>query len=91
MESVCTLTGTVGSNPTLSAIKNKKLKNIYFKVILVLFIFDMKKDITIIITLYKTPIKKLKALNQYKNFKVIIFAQEADKNYQNMIKKKFFN
>ena len=47
----------------------------------------MKKDITVIITLYKTPIKKLKALNQYKNFKVIIFAQEAEKNYQNIIKK----
>ena len=47
----------------------------------------MKKDITIIITLYKTPIKKLKALNQYRNFKVIIFAQEADKNYKKIIKK----
>ena len=47
----------------------------------------MKKDITVIITLYKTPIKKIKALNQYKNFNVIIFAQEAGKNYQNIIKK----
>ena len=47
----------------------------------------MKKDITVIITLYKTPTKKIKALNQYKNFNVIIFAQEADKNYQNIIKK----
>ncbi|MFL2897882.1 MAG: glycosyltransferase [Candidatus Pelagibacter sp.] len=47
----------------------------------------MKKDITVIITLYKTPIKKLKALNQYKNFKVIIFAQETEKNYQSIIKK----
>ena len=47
----------------------------------------MKKDITVIITLYKTPIKKLNALNQYKNFKVIIFAQEAEKSYQNIIKK----
>ena len=47
----------------------------------------MKKDITVIITLYKTPIKKLNALNQYKNFKVIIFAQEAEESYQKVIKK----
>ena len=47
----------------------------------------MRKDITIIITLYKTPIKKLKTLIQYRNFKVIIFAQEADKYYQEIIKK----
>ena len=47
----------------------------------------MKKDITVIITLYKTPLKRLKDLNQYKNYKVIIFAQEANKHYQNIIKK----
>lgn len=37
----------------------------------------MNKDITIIITLYKTPIKVLKNLKQYKNFKVLIFEQEG--------------
>ena len=47
----------------------------------------MKKDITVIITLYKTPIEKLKALNQYKNYKVIIFAQDEDKYYEGIIKK----
>ena len=47
----------------------------------------MKKDITVMITLYKTPLKRLKDLNQYKNYKVIIFAQEANKHYQNIIKK----
>ncbi len=47
----------------------------------------MKKDITIIITLYRTPLKRLKDLNQYKNYKVIIFAQDSDKNYKNIIKK----
>ena len=47
----------------------------------------MKKDITVIITLYKTPIEKLKALNQYKNFKVIVFAQDEDKYYEDIIKK----
>ena len=47
----------------------------------------MKKDITVIITLYKTPLNRLRTLNQYKNFKVIIFAQGEDKYYQNIIKK----
>ena len=37
----------------------------------------MNKDITIIITLYKTPIKVLKNLEQYRNFKVLIFEQEG--------------
>ena len=37
----------------------------------------MSKDITIIITLYKTPIKVLKNLEQYRNFKVLIFEQEG--------------
>ena len=36
------------------------------------------KDITVIITLYKTPISKLINLNQYKNFKNILFEQESD-------------
>ena len=47
----------------------------------------MNKDITVIITLYKTPIEKFKALNQYKNYKVIIFAQNEDKYYEEIIKK----
>tara|TARA_B100001063_G_scaffold241351_1_gene268088 strand:- start:376 stop:1176 length:801 start_codon:yes stop_codon:yes gene_type:complete len=37
----------------------------------------MNRDITIIITLYKTPIKVLKNLEQYRNFKVLIFEQEG--------------
>ena len=35
----------------------------------------MIKNITVIITLYKTPEKYLKNLNQYKNYKTIIFNQ----------------
>jgi len=36
------------------------------------------KDITVIITLYKTPIENLINLNQYKNFKNILFEQESN-------------
>ena len=47
----------------------------------------MNKDITIIITLYKTPIKVLKNLEQYRNFKVLIFEQEGSlESKKNLVK-----
>jgi GT2 family glycosyltransferase len=46
------------------------------------------KKITIIITLFKTPTKKIYKLNQYKNFKNIIFNQESNKFFKKIIKKK---
>jgi len=46
------------------------------------------KKITIIITLFKTPTKKIFKLNQYKNFKNIIFNQESNKFFKKIIKKK---
>lgn len=47
----------------------------------------MQKDITIILTLFKTPKKKILGLKQYKNFKIIIFVQSADKHFKKYIKK----
>ena len=50
----------------------------------------MKKkneDITVILTLYKTPKEKLSNLNQYKNFKNILFAQESDDSFKKELKK----
>ena len=44
----------------------------------------MKSDLTIIITLYKTPIDKLKTLNQYKNYPILIFDQETENNSKNI-------
>jgi len=46
----------------------------------------MDKDITVIITLFKTPIDKIKSLNQYKNYRVLIFEQSSNKNMKNRIK-----
>ena len=40
----------------------------------------MIKNLSIIITLYKTPIKYLKNLNQYKNYKIYIFDQATKNN-----------
>ena len=51
----------------------------------------MKKkngDITVIITLYKTPKAKLINLIQYKNFKNILFEQES--NFSSKKKLKIF-
>ena len=45
------------------------------------------KDITVILTLYKTPKEKLINLTEYKNFKTILFNQESDKNYKKELKK----
>ena len=50
----------------------------------------MKKkneDITVIITLYKTPIANLINLNQYKNFKNILFEQESNFSSKKKLKK----
>ncbi len=45
------------------------------------------KDITVILTLYKTPKRKLINLTEYKNFKTILFNQESDKKYKKELKK----
>ena len=52
----------------------------------------MNKDLSIIITLYKTPPDKLRLLKQYKNFNVLIFDQGSSNNKKtisNILKKKF--
>ena len=36
---------------------------------------NVEEEISIIITLYKTPIENIQLLNQYMNFKVLIFNQ----------------
>ena len=46
----------------------------------------MKSDLSIIITLFKTPVDKLKTLNQYKNHPILIFDQ-ATKNNSEQISK----
>ena len=46
----------------------------------------MHKNITVILTLFKTPPKKLETLKQYKNFKTIIFAQSSSKNFKKELK-----
>ena len=43
-------------------------------------------DITVILTLYKTPENKLKNLNQYKKYKTIFFDQESNGNLKNKIR-----
>ena len=40
----------------------------------------MKSDLSIIITLFKTPVDKLKSLNQYKNHQILIFDQATEDN-----------
>ena len=44
------------------------------------------KDITVILTLYKTPTKKLINLNEYKNFKTILFNQNSNTLYKKELK-----
>ena len=46
----------------------------------------MKSDLSIVITLFKTPVDKLKTLNQYKNHTILIFDQ-ATKNNSEQISK----
>ena len=38
----------------------------------------MKKKISVIITLFRTPLKKIKNLNQYRNFYMLVFEQEQN-------------
>tara|TARA_B110000444_G_C18719360_1_gene537678 strand:- start:249 stop:1073 length:825 start_codon:yes stop_codon:yes gene_type:complete len=45
------------------------------------------KDITVILTLYKTPKKKLINLNEYRNFKTILFNQNSNSSYKKELKK----
>ena len=45
----------------------------------------MNKNLSVIITLYKTPEKYLKNLNQYKNYKIYIFDQATNKLYMHQI------
>ena len=48
----------------------------------------MKDNLSIIITLFKTPADKLKILNQYKKYPILIFDQ-ATKDNSELISKKF--
>ena len=48
----------------------------------------MKKKISVIITLFRTPLDKIKNLNQYKNFNLFIFEQEKTNKSENFLKKK---
>ena len=45
----------------------------------------MDKEITVIVTLYKTPEDKLRSLQQYKNYKVLIFDQSTQINLKKKI------
>ena len=47
----------------------------------------MNKNISVILTLYKTPIEKLNNLNFYKKFPLIIFEQEGSLEAKKKIKK----
>ena len=44
------------------------------------------KEISVILTLYKTPKDKLKNLLNYKNFKLLVFDQEGT-NHRKILKK----
>jgi len=48
----------------------------------------MKNNISVIVTLFRTPFDKIKNLNQYKNFNMFIFQQEKTDKSQNILKKK---
>ena len=48
---------------------------------------QIKSDVTVIMTLYKTPSSKLKNLENYKNFKLILFEQETDGKNLSELKK----
>ena len=53
----------------------------------------MSKNITVIVTLYKTPLSKLNNLMNYKNYKLLIFEQEGNldskKKISNILNFKF--
>ena len=40
----------------------------------------MKNDLSVIITLFKTPAEQLKSLSQYKNYPLLIFEQDTKNN-----------
>ena len=44
------------------------------------------KDVTVIIPLYKTPLKYIKIFSQYKKYKVIVLDQCPDRNISRKIK-----
>ncbi len=46
----------------------------------------MTNDLSIIITLFKTPLNRLKILNQYKNYPILIFDQETKNNSEQISK-----
>ena len=46
----------------------------------------MKSNLSIVITLFKTPIDKLKTLNQYKNHHILIFDQGTKNNLEQIAK-----
>ena len=46
----------------------------------------MKSDLSIVITLFKTPNDKLKTLNQYKNHHILIFDQGTKNNLEQIAK-----
>ena len=48
----------------------------------------MKSDVTVILTLYKTPKSKIKNLKNYKRFNTIIFEQNSDGKFKNQLYKK---
>ena len=47
----------------------------------------MSPDITVILTLFKTPEKKIRQLNQYKNYKMILFDQVGSLDKKEKLKK----
>ena len=46
----------------------------------------MKSDLTVVVTLFKTPIEKLRTLNQYKKHHILIFDQATDNNLKHISK-----
>ena len=46
----------------------------------------MTNNLSIIITLFKTPLNRLKILNQYKNYPILIFDQETKNNSEHISK-----
>jgi len=46
----------------------------------------MKSDLSIVITLFKTPVDKLKTLNQYRNHPILIFDQATKNNSEEIFK-----
>ena len=49
----------------------------------------MKSDITIIIVLYKTNLKRIKYLNNLKDHKLLVFEQDTKKNKKKKNRRNF--